>query len=1048
MKRTIFFLLLAFSAGLAANAQTRRPIDSRHPAWMIHVDVWNKADPQKIIDLIPAEIKPYAIINLSLSCQYDVDKGVYKMPQNAVETYKSWGSVCCANNMWFTCQPASGGHTHIMDDDMATFEFFFKHYPNFLGWNYAEQFWGFDEAGDKSSSSQASRWALFARLVEMSHKYGGFLTVSFCGNIWSHPLNANGRMALNKDLREACQKYPEAYLELYKYTQSACFLNNESVTLAPFISGLAKNYGIRYDNCGWNATTETLVGKDKCKYPVAAGIGTTLEQTCINGGAVWDGPELIWTEDIRNLSDTQVDGYTRRNWGTFPGFRNAWMDMFRKILDGTMYIPTRQEVIKRNQVVIINNQSGDDATKYAAPKYLYDGLYKQDDPMNPNGGYWMDQHLYLKRTGRYQTIPVVLGLYDSLAQTIPVQVKRTTYDSRWGTLSKKVNEFNSLYPEISTGNLFVARNKNELVTYFPYSYLGTRTTAQGIVPLQYNTCDTLTMTWGRLSSAIVREYADHINFYLNNYRTDTTAQVAEQIVIKGATSEPTYTLARRENATATVATPQWDAATGTYVFEVKHLGPVDLTITCAGAATGRSTDMLPDSPLSADLPKQPDDFYGNLTIEAEDMDYKSIKSCVTDPYTWYPNVRGHAGNGFADMGTSTAGSLRHNAQIRHEGKYAFAVRYTCTSKDGKISVNVNGKTQVVNTPKTQSNEWLKAKVDVDLVKGANKVILTNIGGSAMYIDNISYIPYDKHGMNDNYTVTIEPAEGGTAAADVTEGEEDTEVTLTSKPQEGFVFDGWEVAQGRATIRDNKFALMSDVVIRPLFRDAAATYKLDFSNVISGTLPVGWQATQEDNTLHAYPTSYSQGARSFTGFKGYQGAALYWRNVSAEYGRQTSYPLALEARSYNVTFAMAAWKGSPTYKAVVESLDGKTVLARSEEYTASPNANGSTTADISSAAEHTLPVTVTTPGNYVIRFECTSTSGSFSEFLLAECNVRADLADGLSPDLTFSSSEGDGNIYDISGRKVASSGSYHPALKPGIYIRNKHKYVVRSGAVGF
>jgi hypothetical protein len=65
-----------------------------------------------------------------------------------------------------------------------------------------------------------------------------------------------------------------------------------------------------------------------------------------------------------------------------------------------------------------------------------------------------------------------------------------------------------------------------------------------------------------------------------------------------------------------------------------------------------------------------------------------------------------------------AGSLRHNAQIRHEGKYALAVRYTCTSKDGKISVNVNGKTQVVNTPKTQSNEWLKAKVDVDLVKGA------------------------------------------------------------------------------------------------------------------------------------------------------------------------------------------------------------------------------------------------------------------------------------------------------------------------------------------
>ena len=63
-----------------------------------------------------------------------------------------------------SCQPASGGHTHIQDDDLATFEYFFKRFPNFLGWNYAEQFWGFDEAGDMSSSTQSSRIALFIYL--------------------------------------------------------------------------------------------------------------------------------------------------------------------------------------------------------------------------------------------------------------------------------------------------------------------------------------------------------------------------------------------------------------------------------------------------------------------------------------------------------------------------------------------------------------------------------------------------------------------------------------------------------------------------------------------------------------------------------------------------------------------------------------------------------------------------------------------------------------------------------------------------------------------
>ena len=54
-----------------AGAQERRPIDSRHPLWFIHVDVWYKADPQKIIDLIPEAIRPYVCLNLSLSCQYD-----------------------------------------------------------------------------------------------------------------------------------------------------------------------------------------------------------------------------------------------------------------------------------------------------------------------------------------------------------------------------------------------------------------------------------------------------------------------------------------------------------------------------------------------------------------------------------------------------------------------------------------------------------------------------------------------------------------------------------------------------------------------------------------------------------------------------------------------------------------------------------------------------------------------------------------------------------------------------------------------------------------
>ena len=122
--RHLLLMLLLLVAAQSLTAQQRRPIDSQHPLWMVHVDVWNSADPQKIIDLIPADIRPYVCMNLSLSCQYDKDLNMYRMPRCAVRTWKSWATVCQLNNMWFTCQPASGGHTHIQDYDLETFEYF------------------------------------------------------------------------------------------------------------------------------------------------------------------------------------------------------------------------------------------------------------------------------------------------------------------------------------------------------------------------------------------------------------------------------------------------------------------------------------------------------------------------------------------------------------------------------------------------------------------------------------------------------------------------------------------------------------------------------------------------------------------------------------------------------------------------------------------------------------------------------------------------------------------------------------------------------------
>ena len=1029
MKKLFTFLVVALMAMVqTVTAQQRRPIDSQHPLWLLHIDVWNSADPQKIIDLIPDDIKPYVCMNLSLSCQFDTKTGMYRMPRNAVRTYKSWASVCQQNGMWFCCQPASGGHTHIQDNDLETFEYFFKTYPNFLGWNYAEQFWAFGDAGDKSSMTASSRWALFANLVEMSHKYGGFLTVSWCGGDYHMSTNPMGELKADKNFLAACKKYPEAMLFLYKYTHASSFYNNESICWGPFVSGLTKNYGVRYDNCGWNDTTSKLVGENKCKYPGSAGIGTVMEQTCVNGGAVWDGPELIWTEDFQNLSDSQVDGYTRRNWGTFANFKGIWLDMWRKIIDGTMYIPSREEVIAKTKIVVVNDvASGYES--YTSWDDLYNGLYLQTDPFNQkkearhNYGQWYNNLCYFKSTGRYGAIPIVIGLYDDAAKTIPVQVKRSNYKTRWGTQAKKQADFNEQYPEVSKGDLYVNRYRNQLVTYTPYSYLNVKKSASAEIPLQYNTCDSLKLNYGKLSSGIIREYADHIDFYLNNYRSDSTAAQTDVIVVTGVMAEPacvtTKHVTKATGQSATV-TPKYDAESKTYTITVKHMGPVDVRVNCTGAATGRLTDVLPSDTLG--LPKQPEPFKGKIIIEAENMDRKSVDCKLTHSGWWAQDYSDFAGMGFIETQASSSSALRHQLQLAEGGDYNIIVRYCNSSKAGKIKATVNGSTQEMAIEKVDKNDWREASVKATLKAGTNTLVIQNSGAIKMTIDQVIYEPVDA--PKEKLDVTVRETEFGKVTPSTNTAVAGETVKLTIAPNEGYaikqllVINSVYFTQGKtipveAGQNEVTFIMPDEcVTIQPVFYDTKAVYNLDYTNVDGGALPEGWRTT-DGSDVRNYPTSNGSGPRTMAGFTGYQGKALYWRTTSAEYGRQTAYPLTLEPGSYELTFAMAAWKGTPTYQAKILSSGGSAVKT-SDTYTATPNVNGNGAADISTAKRITMPFDITKAGKYIIQFK--EVGSGMQEFLLAECRVRCITLTGIREVGNAMAVEG---LFDLNGRRVSN-----------------------------
>ncbi len=747
-----------------ANAQSRRPIDPQHPMWLIHVDAWNYPDPQKIIDLIPDDIKPYVCINLSLSCAFNTQTGYHQKPENAVLTFKSWATVCCQNNVWFMLQHASGGHCHIKDNDLDTFEYFFKHYKNFLGWNYAEQFWGFGENGDEYSMTDVSRIALFAKLVPMSHKYGGLLCVSFCGNIYSHPLNPMAMMKRNSDLLNACRQYPEAILWCYKYTTAACWYNNESVCLGPFVSGLAKNYGLRYDNCGWDGATDGYEkakygsSRSNIKYPESVGIGPVLDQIVNNGACVFDGPELIWTQCFRETNATYSEGYRFRNWGTYTQFDNIWVDMFRKMLDGTIHIATRDEVIDRTKIVVEQDFpiAQDDGywqkwKAYATKDDMYDGLYKQNDPLNYQSGNKDQNWLFFKKTGRYQAIPVVNGFYDSKAQSIPVKVKQTDIvDGRvWGNESSKVNQFNQYYPQEYSGDLFASRHKNEWVVYYPFSYYYSyEKTASASMDLKYNTCSKMDLTMQKFDAGVVKEFSDHLDIYLNNFRTDTTTVKTATIKITGASSKPSYSYTNRSNnnniSGGLNISENW--SNNVYTLTVRHLGPVDIKLNCNGNASGKLSNYLSDNILT---PVQPEsDYFGPLITEAEVMGTKNVSQVVTDAYLQQNSIHNHSGLGFVMMGTNASAAIMANVKANKDGNYYVKFRYSAPNggmTNYRLCIdNESNEVGTVTFNNTGSySSWQESSNTVNVTAGYHKFYLKAVaGGSNLAIDQMTIVPTD------------------------------------------------------------------------------------------------------------------------------------------------------------------------------------------------------------------------------------------------------------------------------------------------------------------
>lgn len=714
-KRILFVVFAAVLSCLqTVSAQNevslRRPISPDQPMWLIHIDTWNYADPQKIIDLIPDDIKPFVVMNISLSISHDVETSQFQVAEYGYEIAKSWVRTCAQNQMWAIVQLSSGGFAHFSDFDLSVYEEFYREYPNFLGFNYAEQFWGFDDPNDPLSASWSDRMSHLANLLELSNHYGGYLVVSMCWNQWGPSINPIGQLKRNPEFAEACSKYTENYILTEKYTQQAYQSDMESICLGAYLSGYSGNYGIRYDSSGW-----TDDSGEHNNFTMATAGAVHLEHIMLTGQTVVDGPELIWTQCFKETNRMPTtDGYTKRNWETFPQFDNVSVDLFRKIIDGTVRIPTREEVIERSKVVVINDiDSGSDDDVYSSPETLFQGLYRMD-----GDGNLKDNKTFFKKTGRYPTVPVVYNLDDSLANTFQLQVNKSDYSDRWPSIADKVNEFNSLFPSEYSGDIYAGRHENAWVTYNPYK---TSKNASGNLQLKYNTCDSLGLSFSQYTAGVVTEKADSLLIYLSNYDNELNRGLKTDVIkVFGSSVEPTFTWQDRGDHQPSIVSNDWEG--GVFTITIKHNGAIDVKISCEGDAVNRLSEYTRSS---VKIPEKPSIYTGPRQYEAECFDYKNVNDVITAGQdNW---VRNYTGQGYLRFGTSSSASVRDTVYALRSGLYALETRYSAAGGDvNTIDLYVNHKkiaTPVFVSTGSESTWKINTQM-VELQAGENVIQFT------------------------------------------------------------------------------------------------------------------------------------------------------------------------------------------------------------------------------------------------------------------------------------------------------------------------------------
>ena len=583
---------------MAEAAPLRRPLSPQTPMFLFQVQQPDSVEPQADINAVPADLRTNTVMMYCLSAQSGTQTNGF-----ALADY--FCNVCQQNGVWCMVQVASGYANTMNNTNAADYETLFQKYPNLIGFAFAEQNWGFvANTSEFGPSSFPDRLALFAQLLPICGQYGGYLYVSEMQSISNPGYNPIAKLKTSEDFANATRIYKTNYIVGDKFTSSRGYYDNESQTLGMYLSGHAGNYAVRFDEYAWPYSGRSqLYG---LQYPAETNLSSLALFSCpepaqgipivdhllLQGATVIDGPE--------------IPGYSTIYQGQLmPCYKNMTGDIFRKVLDGTIGIPTLTNVLAHTPIAYVcdqnNNLTGD----------VYDGLYMND-------GDGVNNHDWFKSSGRYSSIPGIYtnGAYET--SFFATNVLQSQYGSRWPAIAAKTDEFDSYFPSESTGTAFVARRDNRWFTY--NNYLNSNINETASIPLQYNTCTNLSFSYPPQTFAVIVESNQSLQIYFNNYFTDkgalwaagnnnvnaylqtnfityppdSTTNTTRTTVfqISGCTNAPTYTLANRGSHQPMTNSAVF--ANGVFTLTLTGNGPCDITINCSGGAVRTNTVPAPN----------------------------------------------------------------------------------------------------------------------------------------------------------------------------------------------------------------------------------------------------------------------------------------------------------------------------------------------------------------------------------------------------------------------------------------------------------------------